>query len=626
MSIASWLSWTSAPGQGRRGQRRNPVSRSKKTRLFLEQLEGRALLSSYSAASVSDLIADITAANTAGGANTITLTAATTAPYVLTAVNNGSSSQGSANGLPVIAANDNLTIVGNGDTIERSTVSGTPDFRLLQVASGGSLTLENLTLQGGFEFNGSSGYAEGGATLNSGALTLNGVIVQNNTARGNGVQEGGGICSSAGSVTLEGGTIVVANSVNIGSYSFGGGLYASGGTVTVTNATFESNTAGAYGGGLDVANSTVTVTNATLENNVAGSYAGNWSYGGGMCVSGGKVTLTNDMVESNTAIGGESCFGGGLYVFSGTVVLNNDTVESNRAGTVGQGSNGGGVYVAGGSVTLQNGTVVESNSAFGSGGGLYIGGTGLDWTPSYPKPVINVTLANVTVESNTASYIGGGIYAAPDYAPVYGVYFGEKLTLTNDTVESNTAGIYGVAYGGGLYVGSGGGVGTVTLTNDTIEFNSCGPVTGAYLGGGIYISSGATVFLDSFTVANTINNTDDSGLNGSTANIDGSYSEARALVISGPSTVTGGVAFSITVTAYDTNGNVATGNTGTVHFTCTDGSSTLPADYTFTASDKGTHTFTGLVLNKVKKAPMQSITVTDTLFNSVTGNLSVDVS
>ncbi len=87
----------------------------------MEQLEDRTLPSSYSAASVSALIADISAANTAGGANTITLTAATTSPYALTAVNNTDRfSKGPGNGLPVIAANDNLTIVGNGDTIERT--------------------------------------------------------------------------------------------------------------------------------------------------------------------------------------------------------------------------------------------------------------------------------------------------------------------------------------------------------------------------------------------------------------------------------------------------------------------------------------------------------------------------
>jgi hypothetical protein len=61
----------------------------------------------------------------AGGSNTITLTARTTSPYVLTAVN--STSDG-ATGLPLIAANDNLTILGNADTIERSTAAGTPDF------------------------------------------------------------------------------------------------------------------------------------------------------------------------------------------------------------------------------------------------------------------------------------------------------------------------------------------------------------------------------------------------------------------------------------------------------------------------------------------------------------------
>ena len=57
---------------------------------------------------------------------------------------------GGAKGLPVIAANDSLTIVGSGDTIERSTASGTPSFRLLDVAAGASLTLGSMTLQGGW--------------------------------------------------------------------------------------------------------------------------------------------------------------------------------------------------------------------------------------------------------------------------------------------------------------------------------------------------------------------------------------------------------------------------------------------------------------------------------------------
>jgi uncharacterized repeat protein (TIGR03803 family) len=98
---------------------------------------------------------------------------------------------------------------------------------------------------------------------------------------------------------------------------------------------------------------------------------------------------------------------------------------------------------------------------------------------------------------------------------------------------------------------------------------------------------------------------------------------ASYLVITGPSTATRGVAFSITVTAYDAYGNVATGYTGTLHFTSSDGTAGLPANYTFTASDAGAHTFTRFVLNKKGK---QSITATDTLSSAITGSLSVEVS
>ena len=45
------------------------------------------------------------------------------------------------------------------------------------------------------------------------------------------------------------------------------------------------------------------------------------------------------------------------------------------------------------------------------------------------------------------------------------------------------------------------------------------------------------------------------------------------------------------MTARDPFGNVATGYAGTVHFTSTDATATLPASYTFTTTDKGIHTF-----------------------------------
>src|SRR5262245_58587086 len=157
---------------------RPPARQRRRAQLRLEQLEDRALPSAYTAGSVTDLIADINAANKAGGTNSIELAANTT--FELTAADNTADG---ANGLPVIANNDTLTIIGNGDTIERSTASGTAAFRLFDVAKGGSLTLQNLTLQHGLAF-GSGSSSEGGAIYNRGALDLNGVTVQANRAEG----------------------------------------------------------------------------------------------------------------------------------------------------------------------------------------------------------------------------------------------------------------------------------------------------------------------------------------------------------------------------------------------------------------------------------------------------------
>jgi hypothetical protein len=53
--------------------------------------------------------------------------------------------------------------------------------------------------------------------------------------------------------------------------------------------------------------------------------------------------------------------------------------------------------------------------------------------------------------------------------------------------------------------------------------------------------------------------------------------------------------FDVTVTAVDPFGRVALGYTGTVTFRTSDPDPgvVLPTDYTFTASDQGTHTFSG---------------------------------
>jgi len=347
------------------------------------------LPSTYYAASASDLIADINAANRAGGANTIVLTAPTTSPYVLTAVNNTTDG---VTGLPVISSGgrkaENLTIIGNGDTIERSTASGTPAFRLFDVAKAASLTLQNVTLQNGLEGYGSGVWAEGGAIYNQGTLVLNSVLIQNNVAEG----------SPGSSPTKK-------NPASPGSDAAGGGLWSNG-ILTLENSVIQGNSA--LGGQSD-----------------SPGFGGN-AFGGGIYIAGGTANITGTTFSFNHAQGGSSSF---------------------YAGSNGGSADGGAVYVAGGTVTL-SADVFGTTSYFG------------------PPPI-----------ENTA-------------------YGGD---------DRKGSGLYGNGNGGALYVAGG----SVTLTNDYVISNQAAgyeyPTGGPYTGG-IFIASGATVYLDAFTVNNTYQN------------------------------------------------------------------------------------------------------------------------
>jgi hypothetical protein len=127
-----------------------------------------------------------------------------------------------------------------------------------------------------------------------------------------------------------------------------------------------------------------------------------------------------------------------------------------------------------------------------------------------------------------------------------------------------------------------------------------------------------TAGTQSFTVVDIVRSLLTSTEGGITVN-PGAVSQ---FVISAPSTVNAGAPFSLTLKIEDPYGNVVTGYTGTVHVTSTDDTALLPGNYTFTAADKGVHTFAGLVLRKNGK---QTITITDTLNSSLTGSVTEKV-
>jgi hypothetical protein len=115
----------------------------------------------------------------------------------------------------------------------------------------------------------------------------------------------------------------------------------------------------------------------------------------------------------------------------------------------------------------------------------------------------------------------------------------------------------------------------------------------------------------------TATDTSTGSTTGSQTGITVNPAAASSLGVAGfPSLTTAGAAHSFTVTAQDAYGNTATGYRGTVHFTSSDSQAVLPANYTFTSSDAGSHSFTATV----KTAGSQSLTATDTTTGSITGS------
>src|SRR5207247_2659020 len=147
--------------------------------------------------------------------------------------------------LSAFSVGSSITIDGGsaGLTVARSAPAGTPGYRLFDVAAGGALTLQHLTLRGGLApFGTVSGPGSGGAIFTRGSLTVSNSTLAINTGRQ------------------------------------GGGIFAVGGNLTVANSTLAGNSA-ADGGGIDASQASVTVTNSTLAGNTA--TAGSSATGGG---------------------------------------------------------------------------------------------------------------------------------------------------------------------------------------------------------------------------------------------------------------------------------------------------------------------------------------------------------
>ncbi len=351
----------------------------------------------------------------------------------------------------------------------------------------------------------------GGGIFNDGGT----VNLINSTVSGNNVEkDGGGIFNDDGTVTLTNNSIISNNNADV---SGGGIKNDNGGTIELTDTTISDNSAGNDGGGIDNLG-TVQLTNSLISSNSAGHD------GGGIDnFTGSAVTLINSTVSDNSADNG----GGGMNNFNGTVELINSSVRSNRT----DGNGGGIKNFENGSVTLTGSTISGNDSAVDGGGISNLGTTrlinstvsgnetgdrgggifnngGIVRLTDKSRAVANkansgsgiynndgvVVLNNSAISLNINASGGGGIFNAT----------GSVVELTNSTVNGNSATIFG----GGIF-----NDGTTVLFNSTVSGNT------ANFGGGIQNNTG-TLELTNSTISDNSANVSGGGIsNGSTVEL-----------------------------------------------------------------------------------------------------------
>jgi predicted outer membrane repeat protein len=220
----------------------------------------------------------------------------------------------------IITLTNGEIILSNNLTIDASglpggmTISGNKLGRVFYVGLGLADTFNNLTITGGSgtngplvgigaPTNGSGGPSEGygGAIATDGSLTLNNCTLETNRAF-----VGGGVCNTgSGALTVNACTLVQ----NTATYGGGIDCYTA---LTANNSTFVSNSAGATGGAINAPFGTpVTINFCTLTGNSSPT-------GGGLVLStnnAGAATVFNSIIAGNT--GGSSSNISGVYTDNG---------------------------------------------------------------------------------------------------------------------------------------------------------------------------------------------------------------------------------------------------------------------------------------------------------------------
>ncbi|HEX9076855.1 MAG TPA: choice-of-anchor Q domain-containing protein [Anaerolineae bacterium] len=281
----------------------------------------------------------------------------------------------------------------------------------------------------------------------------------------------------------------------------------------------------------------VTLSGMTIRNGQSLSSTVGVIGGGGLYMEGaGHLHLSDVIVEGNTAQNG-----GGIYTnFSsqgGSLTMDNVVVRANTATAGGVGA-GGGVFAylpsALSQAVIRN-SQVYSNTADGTGGGLYVdGNTAIQWSIQASQLYSNTAasggaignfvplalsdsrvhdnhvtfdggaieafspfiIARSTLEANSAGRFGGAIFNLETFAnPSYR----EFAHIDQSTLNGNFAQHGGGIYHDGFIVNSS----LLTILNSTVSGNGVSGGNGG--GGGIYVYNGQLQLLNATIASNHVN-------------------------------------------------------------------------------------------------------------------------
>ena len=427
-----------------------------------------------------------------------------------------------------VTISGNVTVSGGG-TIKRG--EGFKDYMIV-VPEGSTLTLENITVDGGAVWTGDANETLKRGTVNSGLTADSALVVVN-----------------GGTLTLNGGAVIQNNERTVGTdvdawiewtrpvaqtvryYAVGGGVSVVGGSLIVNDGAVVKNntikdsekvneaTSDAMGGGIGLYDcASLVVNGGEISGNQAQTSGTARAMGGGIGMAAHpgslygscEVRFKGGELKNNLSV----TSGGGAYFTSDCedetginaldVSFSGGTISENKSGA------GGGIIVWGGKAALSGTVAFTSNQApDGNGGGAYFstrtivsidGGNYTYNTSKYGGGIawngVKFEFRNGTISNNSVATTGGGLRLSNNTAETSAVISGGKIsentatggagvwadyvTISGGTISQNHADGNGQS-GGGVYV------------NHIFKLSGTGTITenSAYTGGGVHIGNQA---------------------------------------------------------------------------------------------------------------------------------------